>query len=148
MTSLRMPVDATAVGRPTYSHSLPNEPATAEIGRRLILDVLGIWQLDDLADPAALIVTELIANASRHTPCPDVRLIVRRPSTRRVRMGVVDREPSRLPVLGQAEYDDEAGRGLLLIDAVADRWGCDLYGLGRRPWAKEVWAELRTEAGA
>ncbi|MGP4088260.1 ATP-binding protein [Streptomyces sp. KR55] len=145
MTSLSTPVQAASVGHPAYSQTFPCEPSTAEIGRRLVRDVLAIWHLNDLADRAALIITELIANASRHTPCPEIRLIVWRPSARRLRVGVVDREPSRLPVLSQAADDDESGRGLLLIDAVAGRWGYDLQGSGRRPWGKEVWAELRTE---
>ncbi|MFF7143322.1 ATP-binding protein [Streptomyces nodosus] len=144
MTSLRTPVEAISVGHPTYSQTFPCEPSTAEIGRELVRDVLGVWHLDGLADRAALIVTELIANASRHTPCSEIRLTVARPDATRLRVGVVDREPARLPVLSQAADDDESGRGLLLVDAVADRWGYDLHGSGRRPWGKEVWAELRT----
>ncbi|WP_404190739.1 ATP-binding protein [Streptomyces tauricus] len=147
MTSLRTPVEALAAGHPTYSQTFPCEPSTAELGRDLVRDVLGVWHLDDLADHAALIITELIANASRHTPCPEIRLTVGRPSSTRLRVGVVDREPSRLPVLSQVTDDDESGRGLLLVDAVADRWGYDLHGADRRPWGKEVWAELRTEGG-
>lgn len=77
--------------------------------------------MNGLADRAALIVTELIANASRRTPCPEIRLTVGRPSATRLRGGVVDREPSRLPILSQAADDDESGRGLLLVDAVAAR---------------------------
>jgi anti-sigma regulatory factor (Ser/Thr protein kinase) len=145
MTSLRTPVDAVFVGPPTYSQTFPCEPSTAEIGRRIVRDVLGVWHLDDLADRAALIITELIANASRHTSCSEIRLVFGRPSATWVRVGVVDEEPLRLPALSQADEDDESGRGLLLIDAVADRWGYDLHGSGRCPWAKEVWAELRTE---
>jgi hypothetical protein len=58
----------------------------------------------------------------------------------------VGREPSRLPTLSHADDDDESGRGLPLIDAVADRWAYDLHGSGRRPGGKkEAWAELRTE---
>ncbi|MGI5456060.1 ATP-binding protein [Streptomyces sp. CA-249302] len=147
MTSLRSPVEALSVGHPTYSQTFPCQPSTAEIGRDLVRDVLGVWHLGGLADRAALIVTELIANASRHTLCPEIRLTVGRPSATRVRVGVVDREPTRLPILGQAGDDDESGRGLLLVDAVADRWGYDLHGSGRRPWGKEVWAELRIEGG-
>ena len=147
MTSLRTPVEALSVGHPTYSQTFPCEPSTAEIGRKLVRDVLGVWRLDGHADRAALIVTELIANASRHTPCPEIRLTVGRPSATRLRVGVVDWEPSRLPILSQAADDEESGRGLLLVDAVADRWGYDLHGLGRRPWGKEVWAELRTQDG-
>lgn len=147
MTSLRTPVAALSVGHPTYSQTFPCKPSTAEIGRDLVRDVLGVWNLDGLADRAALIVTELIANASRHTPCSEIRLTVARPDATRLRVGVVDREPARLPILSQAADDDESGRGLLLVDAVADRWGYDLHGSGRRPWGKEVWAELRTGGG-
>ncbi|WP_329218297.1 ATP-binding protein [Streptomyces sp. NBC_01485] len=143
MTSFSTTVQAAAVGRPAYSQTFPCEPSTAEIGRKLVRDVLGVWHLDTLADHATLIVTELIANAARHTRCREIRLIVARPSPTRVRVGVVDREAARLPALGQADEDDESGRGLFLIDAVADRWGYDLRGSGRRPWGKEVWAELR-----
>ncbi|MFJ4574501.1 ATP-binding protein [Streptomyces sp. NPDC088846] len=145
MPSLKKPVAAILASRATYSEIFPCEPSTAETGRKLVRDVLGIWHLDDLADRAELIITELIANASRHTPCPEIRLVVGRPSATRVRVGIVDEEPSRLPVLSHAGEEDESGRGLLLIDAVADRWGCDLQSSGRRLRGKEVWAELRTE---
>jgi anti-sigma regulatory factor (Ser/Thr protein kinase) len=148
MTSLTAQVHVASVGHPAYSQTFPCEPSTAEIGRRLLRNVLGIWCLDSLADHAALIITELIANAARHTPCQEIRLLVERPSATRLRVGVLDREPARLPTLSQADADDESGRGLLLIDAVADRWGYDLHGSGRRPWGKEVWAELRIKDGA
>ncbi|WP_234354943.1 ATP-binding protein, partial [Streptomyces sp. NRRL WC-3618] len=82
----------------------------------------------------------------RHTPCHAIRLLVQRPSTALVRVGVVDRAPSRLPVFSPVAADDESGRGLLLIDELADRWGYDLRGSGPRPWGKEVWAEFLTGA--
>ncbi|MFF8483759.1 ATP-binding protein [Streptomyces antibioticus] len=146
MTSLSTQVHVHCVGHPAYSQSFPCAPSTAEIGRRVLRDVLGIWRLDNLDDVterATLIVTELVANAARHTSCQEIRLMVRRPSATRLRVGVQDRAPARLPTLGQADDDDESGRGLVLIDAVADRWGYDLHGSGRRPWGKEVWAEIR-----
>lgn len=145
MTSLSTPVQAAPTGHPAYSQTFPCEPSTAEIGRKLVRDALGVWQLDNLADVAALIMSELIANAVRHTPCQSIRLVVGRPNATRVRVGVVDRAPARLPVLGQAGEDGESGRGLLLIDAISDRWGYDLRGSGRRAWGKEVWAELLLE---
>ncbi|MFJ9894258.1 ATP-binding protein [Streptomyces sp. NPDC091280] len=148
MTSLTTQVHVASVGHPTYCQTFPCEPSTAEVGRQLLRDVLGIWRLDELADHAALIVTELIANAARHTPCNEIRLMVERPSATRLRVGVLDRAPTSLPTLGEADVDDESGRGLLLIDSVADRWGYDLHGSGRRPWAKEVWAELRIKDAA
>ncbi|MBT2420754.1 ATP-binding protein [Streptomyces sp. ISL-22] len=142
MTSLIKAVQAAPTGHPAYSQTFPCEPATAEIGRQLVRNALSVWHFDDLADVAALIMSELIANAVRHTSCHSIRLIVGRPSARRVRVGVVDRAPFRLPVLGQVGEDDESGRGLVLIDGIADRWGYDLHGPDGRPWCKEVWAEL------
>ncbi|MCX4970112.1 ATP-binding protein [Streptomyces sp. NBC_00654] len=145
MTSLSKQVPYASVGHPAYSQTFPCEPSTAEIGRKLVRSVLDMWCLDGLADRAALIATELIANAARHTPCHEIRLIVTQPSATRVRVGVVDQEPSRLPALSRADDNEESGRGLLLIDALSDRWGCDLHGSGMSPWAKEVWAELHLE---
>ncbi|MFB7337570.1 ATP-binding protein [Streptomyces adustus] len=145
MTSLRTPAKATAVGRPMYSQTLPCEPSAARLGRDLVREILSLWRLDSLADRAALIITELIANACGHTLCSEVRLVCERPSPTRLRISVVDREPCHLPILDQANGDAESGRGLLLIDAIADRWGYDFKGPGKDPWGKEVWAELRTE---
>ncbi|WP_406206119.1 ATP-binding protein [Kitasatospora sp. NBC_01560] len=46
-----------------------------------------------------------------------------------------DRHP-RLPAACGA--DSQSGRGLVLVDALADRWGS----VPRSPGAKTVWAEL------
>ncbi|MGW2953873.1 ATP-binding protein [Streptomyces eurythermus] len=145
MTSLNKPVQSTPSGHPLYSQSLPCETQSAAHGRRLIRDTLGVWHLDDLTDSAELITSELIANAARHTTCLSIRLLVTRPSEARVRIGVVDGAPSCLPVFRPAGADDERGRGLILIDALADRWGYTL--LGTHPlrgfWGKEIWADLK-----
>jgi len=146
MTSLSTPVQAAPTGPPAYSQTFPCEPTTASIGRKLVRDAFAVWHLNDFAEPAALIISELVTNAIRHTPCHAIRLLVRRPSTALVRVGVVDRAPSRLPVFSPVAADDESGRGLLLIDELADRWGYDLRGSGPRPWGKEVWAEFLTGA--
>ncbi|KOU01377.1 serine/threonine protein phosphatase [Streptomyces sp. NRRL F-2295] len=145
MPMLKKAVETVLASHPTYSEVFPCVPSTAETGRRLVRGVLEVWHLDVLADRAELIVTELIANAARHTPCPEVRLVVGRPTATRVRVGIVDEEPSRLPELSQAGDEDESGRGLFLVEAVADRWGCDLQSAGGRLRGKEVWAELHTE---
>ncbi|NYI04858.1 ATP-binding protein [Allostreptomyces psammosilenae] len=146
MTSLFTPVQSAPTGHPAYSQTSPCEPATAAIGRKLVRDALDVWHLEPLADIAALIMTELIANAVRHTSCHSIRLIVGRPCATQVRVGVVDRAPLRLPILGRAGEEDESGRGLLLIHRLADRWGYDLHGPDRRPWGKEVWAELHARS--
>jgi hypothetical protein len=42
-----------------------------------------------------------------------------------------------LPEPGLPGLDDESGRGLMLVDALAERWGWDLPASGR---GKVVWA--------
>ncbi|MFI0163967.1 ATP-binding protein [Streptomyces sp. NPDC017095] len=145
MTSLRTPAEAAPTGHPAYSQTFPCEPETAEHGRRIVRIALGAWHLGGLTDPAELIISELIANAARHTPCRSIRLLVERPNPMRVGIGVVDKAPSLLPVLGRAGADAESGRGLVLIDALADRWGYTLLGShrARGPWGKKTWAELK-----
>ncbi|OIK24615.1 ATP-binding protein [Streptomyces malaysiense] len=144
MTGLNTPARTASTGCPAYSQTFPCAPETAGLGRRLVRHALGAWHLDHLTDAAELIVSELVANASRHTPCHSIHLLVGRPSPARAHIGVVDRAPSRLPVLSPGGADDESGRGLLLIDALADRWGYTLLGSHplRGPWGKKTWAEL------
>ncbi|MFC7846306.1 ATP-binding protein [Streptomyces sp. NPDC057382] len=135
---------ATGSGLPSYAEDHPRKEGTAVQARRLVRAAFGLWDLDRLTERGELIITELVANAVRHTSCPQVRLIVSRPSPDRVRLAVVDRAPRKLPRVRQACADDPTGRGLVLVDAYSDRWGYDLIGTKPgAPWGKAVWSELR-----
>lgn len=101
------------------------------------------WHLEDAQDGAALLVSELFANAVRHARGENVRVIIDRPEADRVYVAVVDRAPRQVPVLRVAGPDDVTGRGLALVEEMADRWGYDLMGSGRIPWGKRVWAEMK-----
>ena len=85
-----------------------------------------------------LCVTELVANVIRHvgegTP---VRVRVCRVGRDRVRVEVTDPDARALPVLLHATDDDESGRGLALLGAVALRWGVE-----REEAGKTVWCEV------
>ncbi|MCX4684358.1 ATP-binding protein [Kitasatospora purpeofusca] len=115
------------------------------IVRRQLTD----WGVDSsFGEPfhsALLIVAELAANAITHGRVPgrgfelhiSLTTTVRRGAT--LRIEVSDCRGDRLPVLPPARVTDgQSGRGLVLIDALADRWGTAL----RDPSAKTVWAEL------
>lgn len=130
-------------GYPGYSETMTRTPETAEKARRLARVAMCAWDMDDVSDSAALLLTELVANAVRHARGDSVRVIVNRPTEDRVYVAVVDREPRRLPELREAGPDDLNGRGLALVEEMADRWGYDLMGSGRRPWGKRVWAEMK-----
>jgi len=92
-----------------------------------------------------LCVSELVSNVIRHmgegTP---VRVRVARvgPDNDRIRVEVTDPDPRALPVLLDATTDTglgaESGRGLMLLDAVAVRWGVEQGVSG-----KVVWCEVR-----
>ncbi|MEU6660590.1 ATP-binding protein [Streptomyces sp. NPDC046821] len=84
-----------------------------------------------------LCVSELLGNVIRHvgegTP---VRVWVGRVEAG-VRVEVTDPDPRVLPVLLRATAEDESGRGLVLLDAVARRWGVE-----QGPASKTVWCEV------
>lgn len=106
--------------------------------RRIARSYLGEWGLAELTDAVELGVTELLANVVRHVPGRRCTLVLlRRADGGGVRVEVADGSP-RLPVLvDQAGGDAENGRGLVLLDAVVDKWG-----VGPGPGAgKTVWFE-------
>ncbi|UUN31561.1 ATP-binding protein [Streptomyces sp. FIT100] len=133
---------ARPTGCPGYSETLPREPESAAAARRLVRVALVVWGLDDLADDGALIVSELVSNAVRHARRESIRLTIDRPGAVQVCIGVVDF--SKVPPAPRTSGDeDEGGRGLALVNELADRWGTELL-----PWGKRVWAELHGGGGA
>ncbi|MGX4692049.1 ATP-binding protein [Streptomyces sp. JNUCC 63] len=131
--------------RPTglSSQPVPDRPgleASAEVARKLVRTALAAWHLEELTDTAILLVSELVANAVKHTDSRVIRIVVSRPSEQFVRTGVVDKAHV-LPEMTKPGDDLlTSGRGLLLVDALAERWGTDLF-----RWGKQVWAELVSE---
>ncbi|MBD0844269.1 ATP-binding protein [Streptomyces sp. TRM68416] len=128
---------------PGYSETMTRTPDTALKARRLARKALCAWDMDDAWDGAALLLTELVANAVRHASGERVRIIINRRDKDRVYVAVVDRDPRHLPELREAGAEEPGGRGLALVEEMADRWGYDLMGSGLRPWGKRVWAEMK-----
>ncbi|MFJ9917676.1 ATP-binding protein [Streptomyces rubiginosohelvolus] len=137
-----MPVTATPrpTGHPGYSETLPREPESAAVARRLVRIALATWGLDELVDDAALIITELVSNAADHGRLASIRVLVARTSADRVRLGVVDRSKELPTMRTDSNGEQTRGRGLLIVDALTEQWGTELY-----PWGKQVWGELKTE---
>ncbi|WP_405815581.1 ATP-binding protein [Streptomyces sp. NBC_01390] len=115
---------------------------SAGVARRLVRTALAAWHLERLADEGVLIVSELVANSVQHSNSRLIRIVVTRPSDTHVRIGVVDKSRT-MPEFKKSNGDSlpTSGRGLLLIDALTERWGTDLY-----RWGKQVWGELKSEA--
>ncbi len=72
-------------GYPGYSETMTRTPETAEKARRLARVALCAWNMDDAGDSAALLLTELFANAVRHARGECVRVIIDRPDDDRCR---------------------------------------------------------------
>ncbi|CAM5674392.1 non-specific serine/threonine protein kinase OS=Streptomyces aurantiogriseus OX=66870 GN=GCM10010251_36630 PE=3 SV=1 [Streptomyces aurantiogriseus] len=126
-------------GNPTEAEvPLPSRPESAATARRLTqVVVLRQWQLTPkMTEEAVLLVSELVGNAVRHTGARVFGLRLRR---RRGWIRVEVRDPSRgLPCLMPVQEMDISGRGLFLVDKLADRWGVDLL-----PRGKTTWFEMR-----
>ncbi|MFI0984961.1 ATP-binding protein [Streptomyces exfoliatus] len=100
--------------------------------RRILRMFLTRWELDRLADPATLALTELVANVVRHVPGRRCSvLMLREPYGLRVE--VADAVPGAL-IAKLAGPLDGSGRGLALVEAVTDRWGADETAAGKTVW--------------
>ncbi|MDW6062606.1 ATP-binding protein [Streptomyces sp. FXJ1.4098] len=89
-------------------------------------------------EAAALVVAELAANAVVHglVPGRDFALLLRYDDETGVVQIEVSDTHDRQPARVVPDRDDEHGRGLLLVDALADRWGVrERQGPGKTVWA-------------
>ncbi|MFD9218743.1 ATP-binding protein [Streptomyces sp. NPDC060064] len=89
------------------------------------------------------LVAELAANAATHGRLPGRDFLLDLRTTEgdsALRIEVTDTRGDRLPSLHAQppSSDSESGRGLLLVEALADRWGVTPGPVPR----KTVWAEL------
>ncbi|MHC5705288.1 ATP-binding protein [Streptomyces tirandamycinicus] len=117
----------------------------ARLARRFAVEQFSEWTgLPHDSDPAravALVTAELASNVVRHGSLPgrDFRLTLLLPP-HAFRIEVTDTRPERLPPHTAPRPADEAsGRGLLLVQAYAGRWGCTV----RDAYTKTVWAEVQ-----
>ncbi|MFJ5706494.1 MULTISPECIES: ATP-binding protein [unclassified Streptomyces] len=114
-------------------------PDPAEVGRarrwaRKRLAGSGIGDDEPLAETLVLLISELVTNAVVHTGCPAVlRMLFAAEGG--VRVEVADR--SELPPRPRhAAGEDTNGRGLELVDGLADRWGWQPEGAGKSIWCE------------
>jgi PAS domain S-box-containing protein len=122
----------------TVKTTLEPRPEQVATGRRFVRDVLTAWDQAELADSASLLTSEILTNAVRHArQAIGLRLHL---SPGEIITEVTDdyaAPPRRmLPAL-----EDEDGRGLTLVEALAHNWGTLPTSDG-----KIVWFTLATGA--
>ncbi|MCF2126152.1 ATP-binding protein [Strepomyces sp. STD 3.1] len=120
---------------------LPRHARSVGRARALLREQAASWELpQDVTDTAELLLSELMTNAYRHARVPAGRQIWARCvlTEEHLRISVTDANDT-LPSPATAHLDDESGRGLSLVTALADDWGAARRNCGI---GKEVWAEL------
>jgi anti-sigma regulatory factor (Ser/Thr protein kinase) len=109
-------------------------PAAEAVGatRRFVAATLKAWGLGRLEWDAALVVSELANNAVCHAASPFRVLVSRAPDG--VRIGVQDAAPDK-PRRRDAAVDAVGGRGMAIVAALSENWGCDRLAEGKFTWA-------------
>lgn len=131
--------DGTRDPRCEITRSLLATPASVKVARRLAEAALRSWGLDGMADDVTLVVSELVTNAGRAKPYGEMRLVVfLLPSYVGVEVhdGVPEPPVRRVPVaVDDMAECDAGGRGLLIVDALAEHWDVRPNGDGKAVWA-------------
>ncbi len=129
--------------------ALPTAVGCARLHARAVMYE---WGLVGLAENVELVVSELVTNAVRVSSSPNGRpkyddacvglpVVHLRLSSDQVRVVVEVWDTSTTaPTAKQALPDEEGGRGLMLVEALCERWSWEVVSA----WAgKVVWAEFR-----
>jgi Histidine kinase-like ATPase domain len=117
-------------GDGAVSYALPecrHSPALArEITRERLLGFS-----DETVETVVMLVSEVTTNVVIHArSMMTLRMDINKP---RVKVWVEDCSAA-CPHLRSPEDDDEGGRGLWLVDALASSWGCEMTSTGKQVW--------------
>jgi hypothetical protein len=127
-------IPAAVIARADDARSFLCEARSSSLARGFVADRLFAWGRPALVDDALIVVAELATNAVLHAQSEFIVSLSCQQAT--LRVSVRDAS-SALPALQDPNPDSLCGRGLVLVSAVAERWGTELIVDG-----KVVWAEL------
>lgn len=124
--------------------ALPARPTSTRDARRWVADRLAELRLDDLLDAVELLTSEVVTNAVIHAGTPMVLRL--RPEGPGVEVEVED--GSAMPP-ARRHYSATAttGRGVEVLETLADDWGWRPHERGKLVWfrvlaAREAWLPL------
>ncbi|MFJ3226150.1 SpoIIE family protein phosphatase [Streptomyces sp. NPDC086783] len=119
------------------------EPERVAGARQQLRELLHDWACDDQVDSAVLMTSEMVTNVLVHTDA-DALLVAQLSGDtgeRRLRVEVTDGSDD-LPHKRRPGELASSGRGLVLMELLADAWGVDPRGQG-----KSIWFELYESSG-
>ena len=113
---------------------LPGIPGSVPVARRQVRDALGMHGLGEFAQDAAIITSELVANAVQHA-CEDGTkaigvILTHAGIPAAVTVAVSDCSP-QVPVRRDTPAGSEQGRGLQIVEALSAHWGWRCGGGGK-----------------
>src|SRR5262245_28921800 len=127
-------------------------PESTRALRRAVSRTVDEWGLADINDQAVLGASELANNAILHTR--DAFQLALRPTNNGLRIEIIDRRldliPIAVPTTGTALSVTEqgtTGRGLQIVDAIAERWGYSTSQTFKCVWLELAGGELGDRAG-
>jgi len=123
-------------------HVNPDPEAIAAV-RAFVQECCADWGIQETSDVAVLLASELATNAVRYAKTPVIVWLGHRPD--RIVLSVEDASRSSATVRDPGAMD-EGGRGLLLVDALAERWGERELATGKLVWAEIATAPLPSQA--
>lgn len=107
------------------SWRLAHRPETAGYARQVVRSVMDTWQVsENVVDSVLLVVSELVTNSLEHAQPPITLHLHLESADLCVWVGITDGGPAE----GEGAWtsscaDDEHGRGLVIVDALADSHG-------------------------
>ncbi|WP_327403224.1 ATP-binding protein [Streptomyces sp. NBC_01288] len=124
------------------SFRIPKNRSHVPVARQHVRKTLAGWGItDELADAVTLLANEPVTNAVTHCKVSHSQIKVELTLTgAELVLEVSDPDRNRLPRPHDSTPDEEGGRGLALVAALADDWGCR-----QEPYAKCVWARFGLE---
>ncbi|MFP3987820.1 ATP-binding protein [Streptomyces sp. E11-3] len=121
-----------------YSIDIPHNPLAVGVARGALRLILRAHGPVELLPAAELVASELVTNAHAHAPGPACLRVKRTGPWLRLSVWDSSGEPPRVGLCG---VDGEGGRGLRIVEELADRWGHYAFG-APGPGGKLVWCEL------
>ncbi|HEY7173460.1 MAG TPA: ATP-binding protein [Micromonosporaceae bacterium] len=113
----------------------PDAQAPA-LARQYVVDICTDWGVTRVAKLASLIASELVTNAVVHARTPSLMVLRLTKDTLDLSVRDNDPRPMHRPPPGlTGAHEGEHGRGLLILDAMADEWGCHSTADGKVVWA-------------
>lgn len=104
---------------------LQAEPDSVRDARAFVRDAVVGWGRRDLVDTAALLISELATNVVLHARTPYAVVLTRARSD--ILFDVLDDAPTA-PAVRDDDLHAATGRGLALVERLADAWGATPLG--------------------